>query len=179
MQFRTFISLTAFPEIFPVICICWLLGWSISGINFIFVVFFSCMNFFCFSLSFLSALASFFHLYPPIQSPLLLSFEKFLNSGLLKSSFLVFQGHRRLFCVCRPLFFFPLFLPLFSPWCDRVLANEFWVRMMYASSRWASKNPPVETLMLSFLRWPLDGCGEWKEQKGPAHPSSGVGLWHK
>ena len=135
MQFRTFISLTAFPEIFPVICICWLLGWSISGINFIFVVFFSCMNFFCFSLSLLSALASFFHLYPPIQSPLLLSFEKFLNSGLLKSSFLVFQGHRRLFCVCRPLFFFPLFLPLFSPWCDRVLANEFWVRMMYASHR--------------------------------------------
>ena len=144
------------------------------------MVFFSCMNFLCFSLSFLSALASFLHLYPPIQSPLLLSFEKFLNFWFLEIILPCFQGHRRLFCVCRPLFFFFFSLPpfFFFSLCDRVLANEFWVRMMYASSRWVSKNPPVETLMLSFLPWPLDGCGEWKEQKGPAHPSSGAGLWH-
>lgn len=61
------ISLTTVPEILPVICICWFQLQSISGIDFIFAVIFSCLNFFCF-LSVLSAMVSPVHLYPPIHS---------------------------------------------------------------------------------------------------------------
>lgn len=101
----TLISLTTVPEIFSVICICWLQVWSSSEIDFIFVAIFSCMNFFCFFSSFFSAMVSSIHLYPPIQSKLLSSFEKFLKiSSLLKSSFLVSQGHGRL-CLPIPIFF--------------------------------------------------------------------------
>lgn len=105
MQIQTFISLTTAPEILPVICICWLLLWSMSGIDFIFVVFFSCMNFFCF-LSFLLVVASFLHLYLSIQSLLLSSFEKFLNFWFVEIILPCFSGPwETVLCLLTSIFF--------------------------------------------------------------------------
>lgn len=112
MQFQTLISLTTVAEILLVICICWFQGWSISGIAFNFVIF-SCMNFFCFFLSFffffLPVMVSSVHLYSPVQPQLLSDFEKFLKTpGSLKSSFLVSQGCGRLLCLPTSVFLLPL-----------------------------------------------------------------------